>query len=85
MASGNPSLSAVPDHIRNDVTALRTAPLLKLLVHFAKADGKYSENILQMGSDALLEIALGPNNPLPDESKQLYECLMNLISEGQAA
>ena len=82
MASTDHSYTDISERIRKDVRDVSTAPLLNYLVHFAKKRGDYSDLIHDSNSDDVWKAAKKRQSSLPDESKQLYEWLMNLIKNG---
>jgi hypothetical protein len=76
-------MATIPKSIREDARSTATAPLLNFLIHFAERPGHYSKAIQDPRSNKCKEIVQksGPK-PLPDESQQLYDVLLNLIENG---
>ena len=80
MATTDSGLAKVPKSICEDARSTAAAPLLNFLIHFAEQPGHYSDALQGSRDSKFKEIVQKPGpNPLPDESGQLYEVLMNLM------
>ncbi|KAK4198244.1 putative L-amino-acid oxidase [Triangularia verruculosa] len=77
--------TGVPEHIINDVRSPSSTPLLNFLLHYTREreeKGRYSDRISHLDAVEVIKKGLNPDDPLPDESKELMGPLLNLIENG---
>lgn len=75
----------ISEHISKDAASWSTAPLLNFLLHYTRETeekGRYSDRISGLKAIDVLNKGYTEEDPLPDESEELRQSLLQLIRDG---
>ncbi|KAK4663456.1 hypothetical protein QC763_608520 [Podospora pseudopauciseta] len=75
----------ISEHISKDAASWSTAPLLNFLLHYTREtaeQGRYSDRISGLKAIDVLNKGYTEEDPLPDESEELRQSLLQLIHDG---